>query len=162
MYRERLGDEGALAVYRGPQRPRVRQGRGRGEDHEEEAEEGGEDAIVPAEEGDTEPEGDAVHEGPALPPWLGIEAIFDEPQEDEEDEEEQDSEAAFGPDLVSAPSVHSLEADSQASSVHIIDVPNSPGECINMVGMEIAFACCEPISIKMCYHDRSSTKDNMD
>ena len=158
MYRARLGDDGALAIYRGAHRPRVRERRGEdaaeeaagGEDaaeeaaEQEEGEEGGGEAMVPAEEGDTEPEGDAVFEGPAYPPWQGIEAIFDQPQpEDEEDKEEEDSQAAFGSDLLSAPSVRSLETDSQPSSEHIIEVTNSPGECINMLDIEIAFACCE-------------------
>ena len=142
LYRARLGDEGALAVYRGAHRPRVRGGRNEGGEEEEEAE--GEDPEDPA----TEPEGDAVFEGPVAPPHLDIHAIFDMPQEEDEEQEEEnedvDSQQAFGSQLVAAPSIASLEADSQPSSEHIIEVPNSPGECSNMVHMMIVvFACCQ-------------------
>eukprot|EP00439_Symbiodinium_sp_Y106_P069741 s240_g12.t1 len=95
LYRARLGDAGALAVYRAAHRPRVRRGRGEEEpgeeeDGEEEEAEGGEEGIVPAEDSATEQEGEAVFEGPALPPWLGIEAIFDNPQDEEEEEENEE------------------------------------------------------------------------
>ena len=127
-------------MYRGAHRPRVRGGRDEG--GEEEAE--GEDPEDPA----TEPEGDAVFEGPVAPPHLDIHAIFDMPQEEDEEQEEEnedvDSQQAFGSQIVAAPSIASLEADSQPSSEHIIEVPNSPGECSNMVHMMIVvFACCQ-------------------
>ena len=59
LYRARLGDAGALAVYRAAHRPRVRRGRGEEEpgeeeDGEEEEAEGGEEGIVPAEDSATE------------------------------------------------------------------------------------------------------------
>lgn len=130
-----------MAVYRAAHRPRVR--REAGPEEEEEAG-GGAEAVVPAEEDpDTELEGPGVYEGPAVAPWVGIEAIFDNPQEEDEEEDEEAEEVAsneaYGSELLSAPSVDSLEADSQPSSVHVIDVVNSPGECINMIDMVIDF-----------------------
>ena len=162
LYRARLGDAGALAVYRAAHRPRVRRGRGEEEpgeeeDGEEEEAEGGEDGIVPAEDSATEQEGEAVFEGPALPPWLGIEAIFDNPQDEEEEEENEeevedmDSQKAFGSDLISAPSIASLESDSQPSSVHVIDVPNSPGKCSNIFYTMIVVLLVVSLNLYMCY-----------
>lgn len=141
MFRARLGNEGALAVYRGAYRPRVR-GHGPEEEpgEEEMGEEGAEGGEDEAEDPATEPEGDAVFEGPAVDPDLGIHAIFDIPQENDKEEEgemdeDMDSQKAFGSQIIDAPSIASLDSDSQPSSVHVIDVVNSPGEYSNMVHM---------------------------
>ncbi|CAE7853584.1 unnamed protein product [Symbiodinium necroappetens] len=126
LYRARLGDEGALAVYRQAHRPNHRRraaGPEEANDEEEgELEEGGEEG----EEGEeaapddaaTEPEGEGVHEGPNVAPWLGVAAIFDLPDGESDPELEGDgssmcSEERFGADLLSAPSVGSSDPDSQ-------------------------------------------------
>ena len=130
LYRARLGNDGALAVYRHAQRPNHRRAEEPGEeDDQEEAEENENDgdnadeaALVgpvapPGETTDTELEGDKVFEGPVNPPWMGVEAIFDLPQEDGEGGSDLEvsppnSAEMYGSDLVSAPSL-SLDPDSQ-------------------------------------------------
>ncbi|CAE7420612.1 unnamed protein product [Symbiodinium sp. CCMP2592] len=134
LYRGRLGDEGALAVYRHAHRPNHRRPAGPedapeeaehegDEEEEEDCQEGEDEEAAPIEDaGDditgTEPEGDAVYEGPALPPWMGVEAIFDNPQEESDSDLEppasaMGSEDRFGAELLSAPSVASFDPDSQ-------------------------------------------------
>ena len=59
-----------------------------------------------------------MHEGPALPPWMGVAAIFDNPQSESESDLDPEassmcSEDRFGSDLLSAPSVASCGPDSQ-------------------------------------------------
>ena len=57
---------------------------------------------------------------------------------------------AFGSDLISAPSIASLESDSQPSSVHVIDVPNSPGKCSNIFYTMIVLLVVS-LNLYMCY-----------
>ena len=129
LYRARLGDEGALAVYRHAHRPNQRRPAGPEEAPEEAGseqegeEEREQEEAAPIEDGgrectDTELEGSGVHEGPALPPWMGVAAIFDNPQSESESDLEPEassmcSEDRFGSDLLSAPSVASCGPDSQ-------------------------------------------------
>ena len=87
--------------------------------HDEEGNELGEEGEEAApDDAATEPEGEGVHEGPSIAPWLGVEAIFDLPDCESDPELEgagssMCSEERFGADLVSAPSVGSFDSDSQ-------------------------------------------------
>ncbi|CAE7244048.1 unnamed protein product [Symbiodinium sp. CCMP2456] len=126
LYRARLGDEGALAVYRQAHRPNHRRRAAgpeeandeEGGELEEEGEEGEEGEEAAPDDAATEPEGEGVHEGPNVAPWLGVAAIFDLPDGESDPELEGDgssmcSEERFGADLLSAPSVGSSDPDSQ-------------------------------------------------
>ena len=89
-------------MYRHAHRPNHRRPAGPEEAPEEAGseqegeEEREQEEAAPIEDGgrectDTELEGSGVHEGPALPPWMGVAAIFDNPQSESESDLEPEA-----------------------------------------------------------------------